>query len=129
MSLRYVSDGGTRTKPDDGCGAEWCHAPVRDPWCDGRPYAPSMLAEGLRGHASRSGYNEVMIDAAAIDTHAAAAVDAFFYIADGEGEGEGEARAAHARFVLDFGLDTMAMTRPLLLKLSRTDWAHPLSLG
>lgn len=37
INCAYINDGGTRSKPFDGCGNDWCPVPVQDPWCGGLP--------------------------------------------------------------------------------------------
>ena len=88
MRCAYAGDAGTRAlSPLDGCGRRFCNAstPAGRVFCPQLPYL--RLAEMLRAHAARGGlakgYNELILDAAALEGALPRAVEAFFYVEEG----------------------------------------------
>jgi hypothetical protein len=130
ITCGYVTDGGTRGKPD-GCGNDWCsrEAGIRDGWCDGRPYTPSLLDLMLTSSARRGGYNEVIIDSAALDVALPYAIDAFFYVGDADVDQSADG-AVHARVALRAFRRTYGTTaHATLVRLDPTNWTTPFSFA
>ena len=83
LNCVYGGDGGTRSKPEDGCGpkSDFCDAQrsAQDGWCDGRAHSPDRLADILR-NALSAAINEVVINTEQIDRQLPTAVDAIFVL-------------------------------------------------
>ena len=112
LNCIYGGDGGTRSKPEDGCGHEFCESSRsrRDSWCDGKPHHTSHVGDVLE-HMHEGNYNEVIISTKSIDDHLPSTVLAFFYL-KGQLQAAWRAREVHRKFCTRYKLD--AATFPLL---------------
>jgi len=122
LNCIYGGDGGTRSKPEDGCGKQFCdpHRSQNDGWCDGLPHHSAQLANVL-GHMQPGNYDEAIVDTASIDAHLPGAVEAIFYV-KGSRQSATQGREVHAKFVRQFDLD--AAEYPLL-RLDIADLERP----
>lgn len=115
LNCMYGGDGGTRAKPEDGCGHEFCDSrrSVHDGWCDGKPHHISHVVDVLR-NMQEGNYNEVIISTKSIDDLLPGAVEGIFYVRSGKKRDPGtqRAREVHANFLREYKLD--ASTHPLL---------------
>ena len=115
LNCMYGGDGGTRSKPEDGCGHEFCEAKrsAHDGWCDGKPHRTSQVADVLK-NMQQGNYNEVIINTKSIDDLLPSAVEAFFYVrsASRRDPSVQRARDVHKSFLRQYKLD--AATHPLL---------------
>lgn len=103
VSCSFAGDAGTRVlSPSDGCGRAYCRTNASTAaggaFCGERPY--ERLGDMLRASSHRVGYNEVILDAAAIDAHLPMAVEAFFFVDD---DGGAYARLVRRAFVAAYG--------------------------
>ena len=102
LNCVYGGDGGTRAKPEDGCGDDFCDGSRsrRDGWCDGKPHRIAFLSPVL-ANLQRGNYNEVIISTKSIDDQLPGAVEAFFYLS-GSVLSARRAREVHASFLRQY---------------------------
>ena len=129
LNCVYGGDGGTRSKPEDGCGpkSDFCDAQrsAQDGWCDGRAHSPDRLADILR-NALSAAINEVVINTEQIDRQLPTAVDAIFVVTGPSGvsaANRARAERVHAMFLAAYP-HLSAETHPLLC-LDPTDLERP----
>lgn len=107
LNCIYGGDGGTRAKPEDGCGNEYCD-PSRsrhDSWCDGQPHRVAHVSDVL-SQLQRGNYNEVIINTKSIDDQLPQAVEAFFYLRGrGAALSAQRARTVHQSFLQQYKLE------------------------
>lgn len=117
--------------PEHPVIAGWCRCSIG--WCQGRPqpwrpeHLDVMMAQfAEHGHpyqaagGYQSGYNEVIVDAAAWQRRLPHTVEAFFFV---EGGGDERAmREAHAQFLDAFGLEASQVP---LLRMRPWSWDEP----
>lgn len=123
LNCVYGGDGGTRAKPEDGCGHDFCAASRsrRDGWCDGLPHHTSQVADVLT-NLQPGNYNEVIINTKSIQDLLPTAVEAIFYLR-GNKLGAQRAREVHTSFLSQYKLD--ADSHPLL-RMDPNNLEHPL---
>ena len=123
LNCIYGGDGGTRSKPEDGCGYDWCDSDrsTRDSWCDGLPHRVAHVRDVLAG-LHKGNYNEVIINTKSIDDQLPQAVDAFFYMTGrGSAQSAQRARTVHKAFLQQYKLN--AAEHPLLtLNMHDVEW-------
>ena len=133
----FIGDGGTRKVVCDqshpngciaGCklpGDSWCNTrqPGFNPWCDGRPYAPSQLSTMLRYFSESPGaYNEVVLAGSAWGSNLPRSVLAIFYPEHCSETCEWYARDTHSRMLEEYRLTVDDLP---LLKLRADNWESP----
>ena len=123
LNCIYGGDGGTRGKPENGCGSSFCDSSRsrHDAWCDGLPHYASHVGDVL-AHLQPGNYMEVIIDTKSIEETLPSAVEAFFYLRGSEMNYIQRARDAHKAFLTQYSL--AAETHPLL-RLDVDDLEQP----
>jgi hypothetical protein len=117
LNCVYGGDGGTRSKPEDGCGPREFFCDTRrsahDGWCDGKAIDPEHMEDILHGD-THSSYNEVMVNTGTLAKNLPASVDAIFYVAQGSDSSRKYAEQVHARFLAEYPTLTSNESHPLL---------------
>ena len=104
-------------------------------WCLGRPqpWAAAHLDLMMRQHRAHgvpyknkygmnAGYNEVIVDGAALDARLPHSIEAFFLVAGGSDRDAATGKHAHSTFLATYGLNASLVP---LLELNQSAWEAP----